>query len=135
MIKKVYDMKKVFSLSWKTKTFFSSIQQVLGNSRNRHNDLFGMTIFQFGREYKACLERRKENGILILFYCSNSQQLRTRENPRFFSQTFGQLRKFAVFRISLDHMTFSFGFVFLTITFRSCILRQHGFKFNSKVAV
>ena len=45
---------------------FSSIQQVLGSSRNRHNDLFGMAIFQFEREYKACLERRKQNEPHIL---------------------------------------------------------------------
>jgi len=45
---------------------FSSIQQILGSSRNRHNDLFGMAIFQFEREYKACLERRKKNEPQIL---------------------------------------------------------------------
>ena len=28
---------------------------------DRHNDLFGLATFQFEREYKACLERRKQN--------------------------------------------------------------------------
>jgi hypothetical protein len=32
----------------------------------RHNDLFGLAIFQFEREYKACLERRKHNEPQIL---------------------------------------------------------------------
>jgi len=48
------------------RTHFSSIQQVLGSSRDRHNDLFGMAIFQFDREYKACLERRKQHEPQIL---------------------------------------------------------------------
>jgi len=73
--KKVYPTKKVLfvesygviSLPYKgRRKHFSSIQQILGSSRNRHNDLFGMTIFQFEREYKACLERRKQNEPQIL---------------------------------------------------------------------
>ena len=48
------------------RTHFSSIRQILGSSRNRHNDLFGLTIFQFDREYQACLERRKQNEPQIL---------------------------------------------------------------------
>jgi hypothetical protein len=35
-------------------------------SIDRHNDLFGFTIFQFEREFKACLERRKQNEPQIL---------------------------------------------------------------------
>ena len=73
--KKVYKTKKVLfvdshgvkSFPYRVKgTHFSSIQQVLGSSRDRHNDLFGMAIFQFEREYKACLERRKQNEPQIL---------------------------------------------------------------------
>jgi len=73
--KKVYKTKKVlFVDSHGVKSFpyrgrrthFSSIRQVLGSSRDRHNDLFGMAIFQFEREYKACLERRKQNEPQIL---------------------------------------------------------------------
>ena len=73
--KKVYPTKKVFyvdsygvkSLPYRgRRTIFSSIQQILGSSRNRHNDLFGMAIFQFEREFKACLERRKQNEPQIL---------------------------------------------------------------------
>ena len=45
---------------------FPSIQQILGSSRIRQNDVFGMAIFQFEREYKACLERRKQNEPQIL---------------------------------------------------------------------
>jgi hypothetical protein len=40
------------------RTHFSSIRQILGSSTERHNDLFALAIFQFEREYKACLERR-----------------------------------------------------------------------------
>jgi len=73
--KKVYNTKKVLfvdsygvkSLPYRgRRTHFSSIRQILGSSRNRHNDLFGMAIFQFEREYKACLERRKQNEPQIL---------------------------------------------------------------------
>jgi hypothetical protein len=45
---------------------FSSIQHILGSRRNRRNDLFGMAIFQFEREFTACLERRKQNEPQIL---------------------------------------------------------------------
>ena len=78
--KKVYNTKKVlFVDSYGIKSFpcrrrrkhFSCLKQILGNSTDRHNDLFGMTIFQFEREYKGCLERRKQNGIRIIFDCSN----------------------------------------------------------------
>ena len=48
------------------RTHFSSIRQILGSSTERHNDLFGLAIFQFEREYKACLERRKHNEPQIL---------------------------------------------------------------------
>jgi hypothetical protein len=48
------------------RTNFSYLKQILGNRRDRHNDLFGLTIFQFEREFKACLERRKQNEPLIL---------------------------------------------------------------------
>ena len=73
--KKVYPTKKVLfvdshgvkSLPYRgRRKHFSSIQQILGSSRNRHNDLFGLTIFQFEREFKACLERRKQNEPQIL---------------------------------------------------------------------
>ena len=73
--KKVYNTKKVLfvdsygvkSLSYRgRRTHFSSIRQILDSSRNRHNDLFGMAIFQFEREYKDCLERRKQNEPQIL---------------------------------------------------------------------
>ena len=73
--KKVYPSKKVlFVDSYGVKSLpyrgrrkhFSSIQQILGSSRNRHNDLFGMAIFQFEREFTACLERRKQNEPQIL---------------------------------------------------------------------
>jgi hypothetical protein len=56
--KKVYPTKKVlFVDSYGVKILpyrgrrkhFSSIQQILGSRRIRHNDLFGMAIFQFGR--------------------------------------------------------------------------------------
>jgi hypothetical protein len=45
---------------------FSSIRQILGSRTDRHNDLFGMAIFQFEREFTACLERRKQNEPQIL---------------------------------------------------------------------
>jgi len=73
--KKVYPTKKVlFVDSYGVKSLpyrgrrkhFSSIRQILGSSTDRHNDLFGMTIFQFEREYTACLERRKQNEPHIL---------------------------------------------------------------------
>jgi endonuclease IV len=73
--KKVYKTKKVlFVDSHGAKSFpyrgrrthFSSIKQILGNNTDRHNDLFGLTIFQFDREFKACLERRKQNEPQIL---------------------------------------------------------------------
>ena len=48
------------------RTHFSGIRQILGSSTERHNDLFGLAIFQFEREYKACLERRKHNEPHIL---------------------------------------------------------------------
>ena len=72
---KVYPTKKVLFLdSYDVKSLpyrgrrkhFSSIQQILGSRRIRHNDLFGMAIFQFEREYTACLERRKQNEPQIL---------------------------------------------------------------------
>ena len=73
--KKVYPTKKVLfvdsygvrSLSYRgRRKHFSGIRQILGSSRNRHNDLFGMAIFQFEWEYTACLERRKQNEPQIL---------------------------------------------------------------------
>ena len=75
MDKKVYNTKKVlFADSHGVKSFpyrgrrthFSSIRQILGSNTERHNDLFGTAIFQFEREYKACLERRKHNEPQIL---------------------------------------------------------------------
>ena len=74
-VKKVYPTKKVlFVDSYGVKSFpyrgrrshFSSIRQIIGSSTERHNDLFGLAIFQFEREYKACLERRKHNETQIL---------------------------------------------------------------------
>ena len=73
--KKVYKTKKVLlvdshgvkSFPYRgSRTHFSSIRQILSSSTDRHNDLFGMAIFQFEREYKACLERRKQNEPHIL---------------------------------------------------------------------
>jgi len=73
--KKVYNTKKVlFVESHGVKNFpyrgrrkhFSCLKQILGKRTDRHNDLFGLTIFQFEREYKACLERRKQNRPHIL---------------------------------------------------------------------
>ena len=73
--KKVYKTKKVlFVDSYCAKSFlyrgrqthFSCLKQILGNKTDRHNDLFGLTIFQFDREFKACLERRKQNEPYIL---------------------------------------------------------------------
>ena len=73
--KKVHPTKKVlFVDSYGVKSLpyrgrrkhFSSIRQILGSSTDRHNDLFGMAIFQFEREYTACLERRKQNEPHIL---------------------------------------------------------------------
>ena len=73
--KKVYNTKKVlFVDSHGVKQFpyrgrrkhFSCLKQILGSSKDRHNDLFGMAIFQFEREFKACLERRKQNEPRIL---------------------------------------------------------------------
>jgi hypothetical protein len=72
----VYPTKKVlFVHTYGVKSFrkalgrrkhVSSIQQILGSSTERHSDLFGMAIFQFDREYKACLERRKQKKPQIL---------------------------------------------------------------------
>ena len=76
--KKVYKTKKVLFIdSHGVKSFpyrgrrthFSSIQQVLGSSGNRHNDLFGMAIFQFERE------QRKQNEPQILKFYSQSKQI------------------------------------------------------------
>jgi hypothetical protein len=73
--KKVHPTKKVmFVDSYGVKSLpyrgrrkhFSSIRQILGSSTDRHNDLFGMAIFQFEREFTACLERRKQNEPQIL---------------------------------------------------------------------
>jgi hypothetical protein len=73
--KKVYNTKKVlFVDSHGVKNFpyrgrrkhFSCLKQILGSSKERHNDVFGLTTFQFEREYKACLERRKQNEPQIL---------------------------------------------------------------------
>ena len=73
--KTVYPTKKVLFLdtygvkcfSYRgRRTHFSSIRQILGSSTDRHNDLFEMVIFQFEREYTACLERRKQNEPHIL---------------------------------------------------------------------
>ena len=73
--KKVYKTKKVLfveshgvkSLPYRgRRTHFSYRKQILGSSRERHNDLFGMAIFQFEREFIACLERRKQNKRKIL---------------------------------------------------------------------
>jgi len=73
--KKVYPTKKVIFIdSYGVKSMpyrgrrkhFSSIRKILGSSTNRHNDLFGMAIFQFEREYTACLERRKQNEPQVL---------------------------------------------------------------------
>jgi hypothetical protein len=44
----------------------SCLKQILGSSTDRHNDVFGLTIFQFEREFKACLKRRKQNEPHIL---------------------------------------------------------------------
>jgi hypothetical protein len=73
--KKVYPTKKVLFVDsygvkilpyWGRRKHFSSIRQILGSSTDRHNDLFGMAIFQFEREYTACLERREHNEPQIL---------------------------------------------------------------------
>ena len=84
--KKVYAIKKVLFVNsygvkrfsyWGRRKHFSSIQQILGSSTEHHNDLFGMAIFQFEREYKACLERRKHNEpqiINILFPIKTSNR-------------------------------------------------------------
>jgi len=56
----VYKTKKgLFVDSHGVKSFPSS-------STDRHNGVFGLTIFQFEREFKACLERRKQNEPHIL---------------------------------------------------------------------
>ena len=99
MDKKVYNTKKVlFVDSYGVKSLpyrgrrkhFSSIQQILGSRRIRHNDLFGMAIFQFEREFTACLERREHNkpqimnilfpiktGNIYLEYLENRQSQQT----------------------------------------------------------
>jgi hypothetical protein len=73
--KKVHPTKKVLFIdSYGVKSLpyrgrrkhFSSIRQILGKRTDRHNDVFGMAIFQFEREYTACLERRKLNEPQIL---------------------------------------------------------------------
>ena len=73
--KKVHPTKKMlFVDSYGVKSFpylgrrthFSGIRQILGSNTERHNDLFGLAVFQFEREYKACLERRKHNEPQIL---------------------------------------------------------------------
>ena len=73
--KKVYKTKKVlFVDSHGVKSFpyrgrrthCACLKQILGSSTERHNDVFGMTIFQFEREFTACLERRKQNEPQIL---------------------------------------------------------------------
>ena len=97
--KKVYPTKKVLfvdsygvrSLPYRgRRKHFSSIRQILGSSADRHNDLFGMAIFQFEREYTACLRRRKQNepqilnivfpiktGNIYLEYLENTQSQQT----------------------------------------------------------
>ena len=96
---KVYPTKKVlFVDSYGVKSLpyrgrrkhFSSIRQIIGSSADRHNDLFGMAIFQFEREYTACLRRRKLNepqilnivfpiktGNIYLEYLENTQSQQT----------------------------------------------------------
>lgn len=65
--KKVYKTKKVlFVHSRGRRTPCSCLKQILGSNTERHNDVFGMTIFQFEREFTACLERRKQNKPQIL---------------------------------------------------------------------
>ena len=73
--KKVYPTNKVLfvdshgvkSLPYRgRRTHFSNIRQILGSRTERHNDLFGLAIFQFEREYKACLERREHNKPQIM---------------------------------------------------------------------
>ena len=43
---------------------FSCLKQILGTGR--HNDVLGLTIFQFEREFKPSLERGKQNEPHIL---------------------------------------------------------------------
>jgi hypothetical protein len=73
--KRTYKTKKVlFADSHGIKNFpyrgrrkhFSYLEQIFGQRTDRHNDLFGLTIFQFEREFNACLDRRKQNGPQIL---------------------------------------------------------------------
>jgi hypothetical protein len=52
------------------RTHFSNIRQILGSSTERHNDLFGLAIFQFERKYKAYLECREHNESQIFFALS-----------------------------------------------------------------
>jgi hypothetical protein len=65
---------------------FSSIRQILGRRTDRHNDVFGMAIFQFEREFTACLERRKQNEpqiLNILFpYKTDNRYLEYLENSQ-----------------------------------------------------
>ena len=97
--KKVYPNNKVLfvdshgvnSLPYRgRRTHFSNIRQILGSRTERHNDLFGLAIFQFEREYKACLERREHNepqilnilfpiktGNIYLEYLENTQSQQT----------------------------------------------------------
>ena len=72
---KVYKTKKVLFVDshgaksfpyrgrWK---YFSCLKQILGISTGRHNNVFGLTIFQFEREFKPSLERGKQNEPHIL---------------------------------------------------------------------
>jgi hypothetical protein len=73
--KKVYETKKMlFVDSHGAKSFtyrgrrkhLYCLKQILGSSTERHNDVFGLTLFQFERVFKACLERRKQNEPQIL---------------------------------------------------------------------
>ena len=97
--KKVHPTKKVlFVDSHGVKSFpylgrpthFSGIRQILGSRTEGHTHLFGLVIFQFEREYKACLERRKRNepqilnilfpiktGNIYLEYLENTQSQQT----------------------------------------------------------
>jgi hypothetical protein len=73
--KKVYKAKNVlFVDSHGVKSFpyrgrrtrLSCLKQLFGSSTKRRNDVFGMAIFHFEREYKGCLERMKQNEPQIL---------------------------------------------------------------------
>jgi hypothetical protein len=73
--KKVYKAKNVlFVDSHGVKSFpyrgrrtrLSCLKQLFGSRTKRRNDVFGMAIFHFEREYKGCLERMKQNEPQIL---------------------------------------------------------------------